>query len=385
MVLPTHLDRPGTPRRRIRRVGGVLLAVAAAVVLVGAYAYYRAEIEEIVLERHQAMSAIAELKASQVVRWCDHLKEHVSAAAANRVLVRALVPAGPAAAGGRRDLETLDDLLAFFQGHHDYDTVLLLTPGAEVLAGAGTQDSAVPPATRVAAHQALGSDVPVLSTFFRGSDGAIYIDALAAVRDAAGVPLAVLVFRTNASATLHPLIQNWPTPSQSGETLLVAADGDQVVFLNELRHRSNTALTFRLPRSNRSLPAVQAVEGRVGQFSGWDYRGVEVLADLRPLAGTPWFLVAKIDRSEIVAEARSRAGAITLVAVLVIGLAAAATAYFYAGTRPRSISNSTSRSARPRRRPRRPDRSSRRARNACDWRFGPPTRASTTSTSRRAR
>ena len=41
---------------------------------------------------------------------------------------------------------------------------------------------------------------------------------------------------------LYPMIQTWPTPSRSAETLLIRREGDEVVYLNDLRHRANTAL-----------------------------------------------------------------------------------------------------------------------------------------------
>jgi len=40
---------------------------------------------------------------------------------------------------------------------------------------------------------------------------------------------------------LYPLIQSWPTTSPSAETLLVRREGDDVLYLNELRHRKGMA------------------------------------------------------------------------------------------------------------------------------------------------
>ena len=95
------------------------------------------------------------------------------------------------------------------------------------------------------------------------------------------------------------MIQSWPTPSPSAETLLVERKGDEVLFLNELRHRKNTAMKLRLPVSNTNLPAVQAALGKTGAFSGFDYRGIAVWSVVRPIPDSPWFIVAKIDRDEM--------------------------------------------------------------------------------------
>ena len=74
--------------------------------------------------------------------------------------------------------------------------------------------------------------------------------------------------------------------------------------------------------------------GRQGTFQGEDYRGVEVLADLYRIPESPWFMVAKVDTSEILDEARYRGGVILLFSGLFIVLAASVTAYGYRTDRP---------------------------------------------------
>jgi len=95
------------------------------------------------------------------------------------------------------------------------------------------------------------------------------------------------------------------------------------VFLNELRHRKNTALVLRSPVSRQDLPAAMVARGQVGIAEGLDYRGVAVLAALRRIPDSPWFLVAKIDREEIYAPIRWESRLIAIlsgVLVLVVGV-----------------------------------------------------------------
>jgi PAS domain S-box-containing protein len=98
---------------------------------------------------------------------------------------------------------------------------------------------------------------------------------------------------------LFPLVQSWPTASATAETLLVRRAGDQVLFLNDLRHRAQTALTLQLPLAVKSsLPAARAIWGERGLMEGLDYRGVPVLAVAEAIPGTPWHMVAKVDMAE---------------------------------------------------------------------------------------
>ncbi len=74
------------------------------------------------------------------------------------------------------------------------------------------------------------------------------------------------------------------------------------------------------------MPAVAAVLGRTGEYEGVDYRGVEVVADLRSIPGTPWFMVAKVDAAELLAEVDARGRTIMLLGLLAVLLAGAAIA-----------------------------------------------------------
>ena len=140
-------------------------------------------------------------------------------------------------------------------------------------------------------------------------------------RDQTAVGALVLV--CDASQFLFPLVQSWPTPSHTAETLLVAKDGDSVIFLNELRHKKQTALKLRIPLSRTDLPAAMAVSGQKGIVQGIDYRGEKVVAAILPVRETPWFIVAKMDAVEAYAEWYFRSAMILIFFFCGIGLIAA--------------------------------------------------------------
>jgi PAS domain S-box-containing protein len=101
---------------------------------------------------------------------------------------------------------------------------------------------------------------------------------------------------------------------------LVRRDGDEVVFLNELRHRRDSALAFRLPLHEPGLPAAMAALGEERVLEGTDYRGVPVLAALRRIPNSPWCIVAKVDQDEIYGPIKTRGRyTLALAALLVMG------------------------------------------------------------------
>jgi len=79
----------------------------------------------------------------------------------------------------------------------------------------------------------------------------------------AGDPPPVVVLHADPEKSLFPLLQEWPAPSASGETLLFRRDGDHVTFLNRFRHRTDTALRFSAPVAGSNLLAARLLRGEV--------------------------------------------------------------------------------------------------------------------------
>ena len=210
-----------------------------------------------------------------------------------------------------------------------YADALLLNPDGNVIVSASGQPDSIDSIEKKSIEEAVASGSVVLTDMYRTRNGAILMDVVAPILDTNGQLIATELYRINPESSLFPLIQSWPTPSQSAETLLVRRDGVDVLFLNDLRHRANTALSLREPLTLQDLPAVQAVTGKTGLFQGKDYRKVDVLADLRPIPDSPWFIVAKVDASEILAEANYRGAVVIIFSVIFIVLAGGLTAYAY--------------------------------------------------------
>jgi PAS domain S-box-containing protein len=120
----------------------------------------------------------------------------------------------------------------------------------------------------------------------------------------------------------------WPAPSKTAETLLFRHDGEQVVFLNELRHRQDTAAKLHFPLASKDLLATKFLRGeaRGGEaIAGHDYRDIPVVGVIRAIPGTDWFMVAKMDRAELYEEAISDAAWVALAGLLALFATAVAT------------------------------------------------------------
>ena len=314
-----------------RLASSVALAVFflfSALLIGGGYWYYRAEKKALSAEKYETLAAIGDLKVKQIAQW---RKERIAEAdrAAKDALTRTAVanflkdPGSPAFQQELR--ESVQEEVTLQAGA----CALLYETNGKLLISNCDATCTQSEATLKAIRDAISGNRPVFSDLYADPAGVVHIDLAAPIPDEGGRPMAVLILRHEAGAFLYPLIQSWPTPSHSAETTLIQRDGDEVVFLNGLRHRSAAALSLRRPLSDTDSPTVQAILGKRGIFEGNDYRGIAVISDLQPVPDSPWFVVAKVDEAEILAELRFRAGVITLIIGLSILLAGGMVAYFY--------------------------------------------------------
>jgi PAS domain S-box-containing protein len=260
--------------------------------------YFRNQVAQHRTEVEHQVSAVADLKVSELVNW---RRERFGDAALlhGNIFFADLV---------RRALGSAQDAQARYQLHYwllrtreayKYDEVTLID--AQGVVQISVPGKALAASDLESALQALRSGQISLGDFHLDEpEGAPHLSLLVPILDDAGGgrPLGIVILGINPGEYLYPLIQSWPTPSPSAETLLVRRDGNDVLYLNELRFPRNAALSLRLPLSRTELPAVTAVLGHDGIVEGTDHRGASVIAALRAVPGTPWFLIARIETKE---------------------------------------------------------------------------------------
>lgn len=122
-----------------------------------------------------------------------------------------------------------------------------------------------------------------------------------AVEEKKPYAIGAILFNIDPGYFLFPLIERWPTPSASAESMLVRREGNEVVFLNKLRFRNNNALPMRLPLNQGKLLAVMALSGQEGLLEGVDYRGVPVIGVVSKIPDSEWAIASKVDKAEIYA------------------------------------------------------------------------------------
>ena len=193
--------------------------------------------------------------------------------------------------------------LQSFLRHYNYDRIAITTPFGEILpgleftAGQGQMENPVKIFPPGFIRKTEFSDL-----FYCPQCKSIHLDFYAELLPDSNMDLSkgnLVILRVNPNQFLYPLIQGWPLPSRTSETILIRANDTAIVYLNELRHKKNPVLNLQLPITNPSLPAAMAARGIEGIVIGVDYHGNEVLAAIRKIKDTPWYIISKTDMEEV--------------------------------------------------------------------------------------
>ncbi len=276
----------------------VAFIFAALVVIAVSGLHYQSVAGDKRAEVEREISAIADLKVANLVQWRKERLADALVLQGNRVfgslLQRALQDSRDGHAWKR-----VKDWLQLIRSNYDYKDFAIFDKSG-VLRFSTTD---VPPTGDeiLRARLAMSSGHISLSNLYRSQpEGTPRMALMVPIHDPefAGRPLGVVMLTIDATSYLYPLLEWWPGPNATAETLLVRREADRVLFLNPLRFRKNSALLFWLPLDNTDLPAAQAVRGANGIVEGRDYRKRQVIAAVRPVPGTSWYLVARIEKQE---------------------------------------------------------------------------------------
>lgn len=321
---------PKLPTLKLNQYSYFIFVFIIIPLLIGAigFAFLHLQERTLIEEKRGDLATIADLKAANILQWRKERIVEANSIHNNALMSQRIYEY----VSGKSKTYFLDDFRTWAENLTDisgYRRILLFTPEGSLISSYSEQTAPLTQDYRKMISGVTKEEQIILTDLFiEPANGIISLNLVIPIiysRDANIRLVAVLVLEIDPYQELFPIIQSWPTVNQSAETLLVRQDGNDVLFLNELRFLKNAALKFRRPLSQVSLPAVRAVLGEEGVFEGIDYRGVSVQSATRTIPGSTWSIVAKIDTSEA-AEPMSKhvwyvaTACIALISSLVFGV-----------------------------------------------------------------
>ena len=318
------------PRRREKKVSLLIIltiffSVSVFIIIRGYYIYHNQK-TDIGNAARQQLTAIAELKVWEISNWQKERIGDANVIRKNTAFVSDVFQY----LNDPSSLEAKKNILSLFsatQRSYQYKNILLLDKNNKVKLALNKYDYDFNKIHSDVINEAAKKNDVVFSDIYRdGKTGGVHLSMAMPIvifQKNNTIRLGTVMIIIDPNISLYPAIKLWPVPSETGEALLVHRDGNEVVYLNELRHSKNTPLMKRYPITETSLPAVKAVLGWKGVVEGIDYRKKNVLAAIKAVPDSAWFLIAKVDTEEIYAPLTERFWVTVffiIVTILVLGV-----------------------------------------------------------------
>ncbi len=296
-----------------------LAVVASTLVAIDAEFRHHRDVEAARLQ------TIAEVKSRQIDDWLQERRNDAEFIAVDTRLAAAYQRW--ARQGNSADRAEMVTFLQQYRFAKDYVAVILVDADGRPVWNSEGGELAADASLIAAVKHAMGQQVVSQPNIHRDAAGRPRLDFIAPLTGPDGRSSSAVILRTDPAAYLYPLLQSWPVPSASAEILLFHREGDQVAYINDLRHERDAAGRLRMPIATEKLLPAQVLRGETvpGKlFEGEDYRGRPVVGVVRAILSTDWFLIAKIERAEMYTEAWRGALWLALAGLLILFMLASA-------------------------------------------------------------
>ena len=312
----SHRQRPATPWLLIV----LFIIVSASSILLG-YFYYKSQKARLVKDKKLELSAIADLKVSQIVQWRNERLGDAILIGENTPFRKLLYEYLHSKDNAVLSPDIRSSLKSVTRST-GYKNVLLIDSTGTVREFYPDHDTLMSDRLKQMFPDLLKTETGILTDLHKtGQINYIHLDLVVPLinpwRKDTSV-FGLLAIRIDPREVLYPLVQTWPVPGKTTESLLVRQEGNEILYLSELRFRKNSALELTKSLSDEKLTEAMAVNGLEETADGVDYKGAAVLAAMRKVPGSPWYLVAKVNQSEVFTALNDQMTMIVIIIILFI-------------------------------------------------------------------
>lgn len=298
----------------------LFMIIAVTSILLGIF-YYKNQKKRLLNDKKTELQAIADLKVKQIDQWRQERTTDGTFISTNKPLVELFANYLKGQENGPAKQE-IGKILKSFTSSFDYKNILLLDNSGNIVLSNNENDSEIEPKLKEeAAESGQLREVILTDIYPAGQPAYLHINLIVPLINESETDTIVegmLVFRIDPREVLYPLVEAWPLPVKTSEAFIIRQEGDQVIYLNELRFMRNSALQLREPVSGDGIPAAIAVRGIESTTDAIDYRGKRVVAAMKKVPGINWYLVAKVDHNEILSDLNEQIALVIIVIVLFI-------------------------------------------------------------------
>jgi PAS domain S-box-containing protein len=276
-------------------ITGLFLIITIFIVFGVSY-FFRFEKNIIKSSKSEELRAISTLKTKQISEWYLGELEDAKLISQNIYFIDEVKYW---LKSENTETQTLSLRLQQIVDEHGYDAVCISSLDMNNFVSKSEEKYKISNTEKQIAQKAIADRMVISTDLYKNDTGnQILIEFIAPILDEDKRPIALVFFQQNAESFLFPLIQSWPIPAQTAETLILRKENDSIVFLNNLKHLKNPVLSIKIPLTEKDVAGVYAATGHSGIFEGNDYRKKPIIAYIDSIPNTSWFIVSKIDKDE---------------------------------------------------------------------------------------
>jgi len=278
-----------------------VLLFTAAVLTVVILVYSSGQKERILRDAATEMEAVARLKADQVAKWRSEKLNDARLIHENVTLVEHIdamfIKERP-----QWEKARLEQFLETLIENYDFGGVVLVDAGGNPGLAVPAAESAAGEFLRRNITASISNPIIFMSEFHTASVVSyLHLDLLIPMRmphDGDTVLAGVLVIRVDPEKELFPMLSTWPTPGRTADCILFRFEADSVIYLNGSHLAGyDKPVTFATGAIERSAATPPREQNPPRTYT--DYTGTDVVASVKKVPGTEWYLMAKKETEEI--------------------------------------------------------------------------------------
>jgi PAS domain S-box-containing protein len=298
----------------------LFLAISIGSILLCAF-YYRNQQKNLIDANLQELATITDMKVRQITQWRSERIGDGTFLSQNEIINKQFSDF----LRNSKDKNLRDELrseLMTLTENYDYKNALFIDRDLKVRLFYPSKDTVIGNFLKPKLPYILERKEVVLTDLhYTGKVSFRHLDLVVPLREHGikdSTIIGLLLLRIDPNLVLFPLIQSWPVNSPTSESLIFSHDNDSISYVSGLKYFTDATLNLKKPLNDENQAASLAVRGYVQASDALDYRGVHVIASMKKVPESSWFLLAKTDKQEIVDKLQLQLRSIIIINILMI-------------------------------------------------------------------
>jgi nitrogen regulatory protein PII len=216
-----------------KRQVAFFITILTVLVSIGGYWYYGREKEQIIQQKEKTLTAIATLKAKEIEVWFKDALKDAQLISANPYLED--VAKSFVQSNSPIDRVRLLVLLNQIQFEHGYSEVFLTSLDGGIIAATNSQITTIYPDELRSLKHAIQNKETICTDFFnvtQNGNKQSLISFTSLINSNVNRSKYAIILRDDAASHILPLIESWPTESQTGESFIFNIETNSIILFN---------------------------------------------------------------------------------------------------------------------------------------------------------